>query len=275
VDVVIQALVMGVVQGLTEFLPVSSSGHLIVVPFLLGWDDAFLTSLAFSVMLHLGTLVALLVYFRGDWIRLIPAGFAAVRDRSFGGDDDRRLAWLLVIATIPAALAGFLLEDVIATSFRQVGLVALMLVLGGVLLLVADRFGPSSRSVADVTPRIAGVIGIAQALALVPGISRSGISIAAGRMVGLDRESAARFAFLMATPITFGAGLYEVARLVREGGIGDSAVAPLVVGMVASLLSGLAAIHFMLGFLRRQSLDVFVLYRFVLAAVVLIVWLSR
>jgi undecaprenyl-diphosphatase len=129
--------------------------------------------------------------------------------------------------------------------------------------------------VADVTPRIAGVIGIAQALALVPGISRSGISIAAGRMVGLDRESAARFAFLMATPITFGAGLYEVARLVREGGIGDSAVAPLVVGMVASLLSGLAAIHFMLGFLRRQSLDVFVLYRFVLAAVVLIVWLSR
>ena len=274
-DIVIQALVMGIVQGLTEFLPVSSSGHLIVVPFLLGWDDAFLTSLAFSVMLHIGTLVALLLYFRSDWIRLIPAGLAAVRDRSFQGDDDRRLAWLLVIATIPAALAGFLFENVIETSFRQVGLVALMLVLGGVLLFVADRFGASSRGIGDVTPRIALVIGVAQALALVPGLSRSGVTISAARMVGLDRGSAARFAFLMATPITAGAGLFEVVRLIRGGGIGDASIAPLVVGMVAAMVSGLAAIHFMLGYLRRQSLDVFVLYRFIIAAVVLIVWLSR
>lgn len=274
-DILIQALVMGIVQGLTEFLPVSSSGHLIVVPFLLGWDDAFLTSLPFSVMLHSGSLVALLVYFRSDWIRLIPASLAALRDRSFQGDDDRRLAGLLVIATIPAALAGFLLEDIIGTSFRQVGLVALMLVLGGVLLLVADRFGASSRGVPDVTPQIALIVGVAQALALVPGLSRSGVTISAGRLVGLDRESAARFAFLMATPITAGAGLYEVVRLVRQGGIGDASVAPLVVGMVAAAISGMAAIHFMLGFLRRQSLDVFVLYRFVIAAVVLIVWLSR
>jgi undecaprenyl-diphosphatase len=274
-DIVIQALVMGIVQGLTEFLPVSSSGHLIVVPFLLGWDDAFLTSLAFSVMLHIGTLVALLLYFRSDWIRLIPAGLAAVRDRSFQGDDDRRLAWLLVIATIPAALAGFLFENVIETSFRQVGLVALMLVLGGVLLFVADRFGASSRGIGDVTPRIALVIGVAQALALVPGLSRSGVTISAARMVGLDRGSAARFAFLMATPITAGAGLFEVVRLIRGGGIGDASIAPLVVGMVAAMVSGLAAIHFMLGYLRRQSLDVFVLYRLVIAAVVLIVWLSR
>jgi undecaprenyl-diphosphatase len=143
------------------------------------------------------------------------------------------------------------------------------------MLFVADRFGASSRTIPDITPPIAATIGIAQALALVPGISRSGISITAGRLVGLDRESAARFAFLMATPITFGAALYEVVRLVREGGIGDASVAPLIVGMVASLVSGLAAIHFMLGFLRRQSLDVFVLYRFMIAAVVLIVWLSR
>jgi undecaprenyl-diphosphatase len=266
---------MGVVQGLTEFLPVSSSGHLIVVPYLLGWDDAFLTSLPFSVMLHLGTLVALLIYFRSDWLRLIPAGIAAVRDRSFQGDDDRRLAWLLVIATIPAALTGFLFQDVIESSFRQVGLVALTLVLGGTLLLVADRFGASSRGIPDITPSIAVIIGIGQALALVPGISRSGISIAAGRMVGLDRQSAARFAFLMATPITTGAGLYEVTRLVREGGIAGTSIAPLAVGMAAAAVSGIAAIHFMLAFLRRQSLDVFVLYRFLLAAVVLIVWLDR
>lgn len=274
-DILIQAVVMGIVQGLTEFLPVSSSGHLIVVPFLLGWDDAFLTSLAFSVMLHIGTLLALLVYFRADWIRLIPAGLAALRDRSFQGDGDRRLAWLLILATIPAALAGFLFEDIIETSFRQVGLVALMLVLGGVLLLVADRFGASSRGVPDITPQIALIVGVAQVLALVPGLSRSGVTISAGRMVGLDRESAARFAFLMATPITAGAGVYEAVRLVRQGGIDGASVAPLIVGMVAAAISGMAAIHFMLGFLRRQSLDVFVLYRFLLAAVVLIVWLSR
>src|SRR6476660_6913729 len=131
-DTVLQALVMGIVQGLTEFLPVSSSGHLVIVPFLLGWSDAFLTSLAFSVMLHMGTLVALLVYFRDDWARLIPAGFAAVRDRSFRSDPDRRLAGLLVAATVPGALAGLLFNDVIENQFRQVGLVALMLVVGGV-----------------------------------------------------------------------------------------------------------------------------------------------
>lgn len=274
-DTIIQALVMGIVQGLTEFVPVSSSGHLIVVPYLLGWDDGFITSLAFSVMLHLGTLVALLVYFRADWIRLIPAGLAALRDRSFQDDDDRRLAWLLVAATVPATLVGFLLGDVVETSFRQVGLVAFTLVLGGVILFAADRFGASSRGIPDITLPIAVAIGIAQAFALVPGISRSGMSIAAGRMVGLDRGSAARFAFLMATPITFGAGLYEVVQLIREGGVAAASIPPLVVGMVAAAVSGMAAIHFMLGFLRRQSLDVFVLYRIILAAVVLIVWLAR
>src|SRR5262245_30537925 len=121
-DSIVQALVMGLVQGLTEFLPVSSSGHLIIVPYLLGWNDAFITSLEFSVMLHMGTLLALLIYFRSDWLRLVPAGLAAIRDRSFHGDEDRRLAWLLVAATIPAAIVGFLLNDVIETSFRSVGL---------------------------------------------------------------------------------------------------------------------------------------------------------
>jgi len=274
-DSVLQALVMGIVQGLTEFLPVSSSGHLIVVPFLAGWDDAFITSLAFSVMLHLGTLVALLVYFRADWIRLVPAGLAAARDRSFHDDHDRRLAWLLVASTIPAAIVGLLLNDLIEDSFRQVGLVAITLVVGGLILLAADRFGAKSRSIEDITFPIAIGIGVAQALALVPGISRSGISIAAGRLVGMDRESAARFAFLMATPITAGAGLFEARKLLTgEGGVVVSIV-PLIVGMVAALLSGLVAIHFMLAFLRRQSLDVFVWYRFAVAAVVLIAWQAR
>ena len=274
-DTVLQALVMGIVQGLTEFLPVSSSGHLVIVPFLFGWNDAFLTSLAFSVMLHMGTLVALLVYFRDDWARLIPAGFAALRDRSFRSDPDRRLAGLLVAATVPGALAGLLFNDVIENQFRQVGLVALMLVVGGVILFAADRVGRRSRAIADITFPVAVGVGAAQAIALIPGISRSGISISAGRLAGLDREAAARFAFLMATPITAGAGIFELRKLLTgEAGV-QVELAPLVVGMVAALLSGLAAIHFMLRYLRTRSLDVFVLYRFVLAAIVLVVWLAR
>jgi undecaprenyl-diphosphatase len=274
-DLVFEALIMGIVQGLTEFLPISSSGHLIIVPFVAGWDDEFLTSLAFSVMLHVGTLIALLVYFRDDWLRLVPAWVASIRDRSLADDPDRRLAWLLVATTVPAALAGLLFEDVIETSFRSVGLVALTLVVGGVIMLIADHFGPRSRTIKDVTFPIALGIGAAQAFALVPGISRSGASITAGRFAGLDREPAARFAFLMATPITLGAVLFEARELLAgEGGL-DVQILPLVVGMVAALVSGLIAIRFMLDFLRRQSLDVFVAYRFVLAAIVLVVWLAR
>jgi undecaprenyl-diphosphatase len=274
-DTILQALVMGIVQGLTEFLPVSSSGHLIVVPALLGWDDAFLNSLAFSVMLHLGTLVALLAYFREDWARLIPAGLAAARDRSFRGDGERRLAWLLVASTIPAALVGVVFNDLIENQFRQIGLVALMLVVGGGILFVADRVGRRSRAIADITFPVAVAIGAAQALALIPGISRSGISISAGRLAGLDREAAARFAFLMATPITAGAIAFEARRLVTgEAGV-EVSIAPLVIGMIASLLSGLAAIHLMLRYLRTRSLDVFVWYRFALAVVVVIAWLGR
>jgi len=275
-DIVLQALVMGIVQGLTEFLPVSSSGHLVVVPFLFGWDDPFLNSLAFSVMLHIGTLVALLGYFRADWFRLIPAGFAALRDRSFRGDPDRKLAWLLVAATIPAALVGFLFSDIFeGEGIRQPGFVAATLVVGGVILFVADRFGGRPKGVADVTFPVAIGIGAAQAIALVPGISRSGISISAGRFAGLDREAAARFAFLMATPITAGAILFEAIKLATgEAGV-EVDVVPLIVGAFAALVSGLGAIHVMLAYLRTRSLDVFVWYRFALAAVVLIVWLAR
>jgi undecaprenyl-diphosphatase len=274
-DLIIQALIMGIVQGLTEFLPVSSSGHLIIVPWLFGWDDAFITSLAFSVMLHLGTLIALLIYFRADWLRLIPAGLATIRDRSFQGDPDRKLAWLLVAATIPAAIVGALFSDVFETQVRQIGLVAVTLVVGGIILWVADHVGARTRGVGDVTFPIAIGIGAAQTLALIPGISRSGISISAGRLAGLDREAAARFAFLMATPITAGAIVFEARKLLTgEAGV-DVAYAPLLVGLVASLVAGLVAIRFMLDYLRSRSLDIFVWYRFGLAAFVIIVLVAR
>jgi undecaprenyl-diphosphatase UppP len=272
-DTLVQALIMGIVQGLTEFLPISSSGHLILVPYLLGWTDPFIDSLAFSVMLHIGTLAALLVYFRADWFRLVPAGLAAIRDRSFRGDPDRRLAWLLLAATIPAAIAGFLLNDLIETAFRDVGLVALTLVGGAVILWLADRWGGRTKGVDDVTFPVAVGIGAAQALALVPGISRSGISISAARLAGLDREAAARFSFLMATPITAGAAIFEIRKLVSgETGV-DVNLELLIVGMLAAFVSGMLAIGFMLRYLRTRSLNIFVAYRLVLAAVVIVAWL--
>ena len=274
-DTLFQALIMGIVQGLTEFLPVSSSGHLIVVPFLLGWDDPFITSLAFSVMLHAGTLLALLVYFRADWLRLVPAGLATIRDRSFRADPDRRLAWLLVAATIPAAVAGFLLNDLAETTFRGIGLVAVTLVVGAAILWLADRWGARTKSVEDVTFPLAVGFGAAQALALVPGISRSGISISAARFAGLDREAAARFSFLMAMPITAGAVIFEVRKLAAGGAGVTVSLGPLVVGMIAAFVSGALAISFLLRYLRTRSLNVFVVYRLVVAAIVVVVWLAR
>jgi undecaprenyl-diphosphatase len=273
-DITLQALVMGIVQGLTEFLPVSSSGHLIIVPALLGWTDPFITSLEFSVMLHIGTLVALLIYFRSDWLRLVPAGLAALRDRSLHDDPDRRLAWLIAAATVPAIVAGVLFNDIIEKNVRQIGLVALMLVVGGAILWLAERNGRQTRSIAGLTFPLAVGIGAAQAIALVPGISRSGISIAAGLFAGLDRESAARFSFLMATPVTALAAAYEGRKLLSgESGL-TIAVAPLVVGMVASLVAGLFAIRILLQFVRSHSTGVFVAYRVLLAAVVIVAWLG-
>src|SRR5262245_1904753 len=272
-DTLFQALVMGVVQGLTEFLPISSSGHLILVPFLFGWKDPFITSLAFSVMLHIGTLAALLVFFRAEWFRLVPAGLATLRDRSFRGDPDRKLAWLLVAATIPAAVAGFLLNDLIEEQIREPGLVALTLVIGGAIMWLADHWGSQTKDVDDVTFPIATGLGVARAIALVPGISRSGISISAARFAGLNREAAARFSFLMATPITLGAAIFEIRKLITgEAGVAVE-LGPLVVGMVAAFVSGMLAIGFLLRYLRTRSLNVFVAYRLILAAIVVVVWL--
>jgi len=273
-DQIFQALVMGIVQGLTEFLPISSSGHLILVPWLLGWKDPFLDSLAFSVVLHGGTLVALLVYFRDDWLRLVPAGLAAIRDRSFAGDRDRRLAWLLVASTVPAAVIAVFLNDVIEKNVREVGLVAVMLVLAGAVLWFADTWGPRSHTIEKLTVRGAVGIGFAQALALIPGVSRSGISMSAALFAGLDRADAARYSFLMATPITAMAVAYEALKLFR-GEVGGAEPATLVVGVVASFVAGILAIAVLLRYVRTRSFNVFVAYRVVLAVVVLVAFLAR
>lgn len=273
-DLSIQALIMGLVQGLTEFLPISSSGHLILVPWLFGWKDPFLDSLTFSVMLHMGTLLALLVYFWRDWLKLIPAGLASIRDRSLAGDPDRKMAWLLVVATIPAVLVGPLLSGPIEDAVREPSRVALMLCVGAAILWLADRWGSKLREMDTLTFPGALGIGVAQVLALVPGISRSGISISAGLFEGLTREAAARFSFLMATPVVAGAGVWEARKLLtHEAGVSPDAHL-VVIGFVAAAISGLLAIHFMLEFLKRRPLTIFVVYRVAAAILVFIVLLA-
>jgi undecaprenyl-diphosphatase len=273
-EILLQALVTGIVQGLTEFLPISSSGHLILVPYLLGWHDPFLNSLAFSVVLHVGTLVALLAYFWREWARLVPAGLATIRDRSFRGDPDRRLAWLIAATMPPAIAAGLLLGDVFENEVRQPLLVALMLVVGAGILWLADRLGRKSAGMDAVGFGGAIFVGLAQAVALVPGISRSGISISAGLALGLRREAAARFSFLLATPVIAGAGVYEIRKLVAgEAGVtADAGV--LVVGFVAAVISGLVAIVGLLRFLRTHPMTPFVVYRLLLAAIVVVYFLA-
>jgi undecaprenyl-diphosphatase len=273
---VVAAVVMGIVQGLTEFLPVSSSGHLILVPYLLGgvlpgMRDPFITSLEFSVILHIGTLAALLIYFARDWLRIVPAFFAAVRDRSLESDPDRRMAVLLAVATVPALVIGFLLHD-LEDVIREPGLVATTLVVGAAILWLAERSGSRRLLALDLSVPKALAIGFAQALALIPGISRSGISISAGLFAGLRREEAARFSFLMATPIT-AAAAYEVLQVVRGSGPAVETT-PLVAGLATSFVFGLAAIAVLLRFLRTRSTDVFVVYRVLIAAIVLVVWLG-
>lgn len=274
-DTIIQAIVIGVVQGLTEFLPISSSAHLILLPQLLGWDDALIVSPAFTVILHLGSVAALVAYFRSDLWRYAFAGLALLRERRMGSDPDRRMAALLATSVVPAALIGVLLEGFIDTFFREQLLVICgLLVVGGIILFVAERLSRRTRQMHELRLADALAIGLAQALALFPGISRSGITISAGLLLGLERAAAARFAFLMGTPIIAGAGVWKLRELADGTVVGfDPAV--LLAGLAASALASFAAIALLIAFLRRFSTDVFVIYRIGFAAVVALILFSR
>jgi undecaprenyl-diphosphatase len=266
-ELIFQALVLGIVQGLTEFLPISSSAHLIIVPRVAGWTDPFITSAAFDVMLHLGTLVALLIYFWRELVTLLVAWLASIRDRAIDHDPQRRLAWLIFISMLPGAILGAVGENFFDTFFRENSLlfIVLLLTVGALLLAGAELVGTRSRRMDDLDTQDAVVIGVAQAGALFPGVSRSGITLAAGLYLGLERESAARFSFLMAAPIIAGAGIWK-ARELFGGGLASTDVGPLIVGFLAAMLSGLAAIAFLLGYLRSHSTAIFIVYRLALAA---------
>jgi undecaprenyl-diphosphatase len=256
----LQAIVLGVLQGLGEFLPISSSGHLIVVPWLLGWKQH---SLAFDVALHLGTLVAVLYAFAGDWWRMATSAVRGLtRGRPFS-EPCGRLLGLIALASLPGAIAGKLLDDWAETTFRSPALVAAAMAVMGVILLIADR-RIGGKQVSDVSLAIALLIGAAQALALIPGVSRSGATISAALLLGLRRDEAARFSFLLATPITFGAALLKVPHLLRTA----SDLGPVVAGLVAAAVVGWLSIFFLLRYVRTRNYRPFVWYRFAFALVV-------
>jgi undecaprenyl-diphosphatase len=262
--------VLGIVQGLTEFAPVSSSGHLILVPWLFHWSILNNETLnkTFDVALHMGTFLGAVAYFWRDIVKYLKAWVQSIRKREVTRPDER-LAWALVIGTIPGAVAGALFEDQIDTKLGQPWLIATMLAVFGVVLYVVDRWAASDRSIQSVRVKDGAIVGVAQAVALQPGVSRSGVTMTAARLLKIDRESAARFSFLLSLPIIGGAGIYKGAKLLTgsehiPAGFG----APFFWGVVASAVSGFLVIWGLLTYLRRHDFLPFMLYRIAVALLV-------
>ena len=285
--VFIEAIILGIVQGLTEYIPISSSAHLIIVPWLFNWTDATLTSLSFDVALHMGTLIAVLGFFAADWVRLIGAWFASIKERKIAGNDDRRLAWLILLGCIPGGIAGVLGESKIDELFHQpnvpiktnaILVLAVIIILLAFALFIVERVAKHTRDMNSLTWKDVAIIGLAQALAIFPGVSRSGSTISAGMAVGLKREDAARFSFLLGAPIIAGAGLKSAWDLVQQsqaGAVAGNQWVLFILGFVAAAVSGYFCIKYLLRFLQSHSTDVFVYYRWVLAALIVVVALVR
>ncbi len=273
----LQALVYGIVQGLAEFLPISSSAHLTLLPWVLDWQDP---GLAFDVALHWGTLIAVLVIFWRDWLELVNAGLASVRERSIAGDPKRHLFWALCVATVPGAIVGKLLQHKAEDTFRSPLLIAGTLAAMGIVLAIADRVGKRTVDMREMKFGQALAIGLAQACALIPGVSRSGATISLGLFFGYTRESIARFSFMMSAPIIFGAGLVKLPALVHAlRGQGEEAAlvtpAALCVAMLASAIVGTVIIRWVLDFLRTRGYLLFGIYRVAFACFIAALWLIR
>ncbi|HVJ50501.1 undecaprenyl-diphosphatase UppP [Desulfitobacterium sp.] len=257
---IFQAIIMGIVQGLGEFLPISSSAHLVLLPWLFGWKDMGLT---FDVALHMGTLLAVVLYFWKDWVSLFKG---ALRRKP---SNEKRLFWYLIIATVPGALIGYALEDKAATVFRSPLLIGSMLILMGLILYWADR-KRQLRTLETMTLMDAVLIGLSQALAIIPGVSRAGSTMTAARLLSLTREDAARFSFLLSTPIIMGAGLLSV----RHLNASDINLA-FVVGIITAFIVGLLSISFLLRYLKTSNFKIFVIYRFIVGLGVILLFLFR
>ena len=255
---ILQTVILGLAQGLGEFLPISSSAHLVLIPWLFGWTDPGLT---FDVALHLGTLVAVVIYFWKDWWRLIINGFTDVRSV------EGRLFWYLVAASVPGAIGGYLLEKKAETVFRSPVLIAIMLMCMGILLYWADRRSAKRNEMNHITFGTSLLIGISQVLAIVPGVSRSGITMTTGLLMGLTRTGAARFSFLLSTPIIFGAAMVKLPGvLLHSSGISLD----FIIGTAVSCIAGLASIGFLLRYVQTKNFLPFAWYRFLLGALVIV-----
>ncbi|PZQ91644.1 MAG: hypothetical protein DI534_01345 [Leifsonia xyli] len=270
----LEAIILGLVQGLTEFLPISSSAHLRIVGELLGWSDPGAT---FTAITQLGTETAVLIYFWKDITRIIGKWFRSLfpgggGKRSTGiqkGDPDVRLGWLIIIGTVPIVLAGYFLQDTIRTTLRSLWIVAIVLIVFGVLLWLADRLGRRTKPIEATSYRDGILIGLAQMLALIPGVSRSGASISAGLALGYTRQAAARFAFLLAVPAVFGSGLYELVTSFRDPAENHYGLGPTIAATVVAFLVGLAVIAFLMRYLAKGSFLPFVIYRILLGGVLI------
>ena len=285
---IIEAIILGIVQGLTEYIPISSSGHLIIIPWLFKWTDPALTSLSFDVALHLGTLFAVLAFFARDWLRLIRAWFLSIKERKIAGDPNRRIAWLILLGCIPGGIAGVLGESKIDELFHRpntpismeaILVLAIIIILLAFALFIVERAAKHTRDMNSLTFKDAAIIGLAQALAIFPGVSRSGSTITAGLALGLKREDAARFSFLLGAPIIAGAGaksLIDLAQAAHAGtGFAGSELILFPIGIVVAAISGYFCIKVLLNFLQKHSTDVFVYYRWALAALIVVVALVR
>jgi undecaprenyl-diphosphatase len=262
----LEAIVLGVVQGLTEFLPISSTGHLRIVPAFLGWEDP---GAAFTAVTQLGTMLAVVIYFRHDLLRIARAWTASLRDASRRSELDARMGWYILLGTIPIGIFGLAFKDQIETGARDLYLIAIALIVLGLILLLAERMAAHERGVEQITTRDGVIVGLSQALALVPGVSRSGATITAGLFLGLEREAAARFSFLLSIPAVVLSGLLELGTLI-SGEDGESVTfVGLTLATLLAFVSGYASIAFLLRFLAHHSTFVFVAYRVALGSLVL------
>jgi undecaprenyl-diphosphatase len=276
------AAILGIVQGLTEFLPISSSAHLILLPWLLGWKPE---GIVFDVSLHVGTALAVLAYFWSDWIRMAREVFRGLVEGRPLGTPDRRLAWFLAVGTLPAMIAGFAFEEIVEEKLRSPLITVATLVLFGAALYYAESRSRQNRPLDKFTWTDSVCIGLSQAIALIPGVSRSGVTITAGLLRNCERTSAARFSFLLSTPVIVGAGILECLRMVGDAvPSSSSSIYPmppvagdwpvLVVGTIFASLTGFLCIRYFLRYLERRSFLPFVIYRFVLAGIILMYYLK-
>lgn len=267
-----QAVLLAVIQGFTEFLPISSTAHLALFPWLLGWEDQGLT---FDIALHAGTLLAILIYFFRDWLQIIAHGFGI----PWGSDPELKknpnLLWLLAVASLPIGFFGYLLEKKVESEWRSPLLIGVMLVVIGVVIAIADRIGRRLRDIGEVGMSDSVAIGFAQALSIIPGTSRSGITISAGLFRGLDRAASARFSFLLSTPAIAAAAASAAHHLYKAGGIPHGMLTPFLAGVAVSALTGCLVIAFFLKYLKEHTLRFFVYYRIVFGIIVIALALFR